>query len=109
MSKVIYLAGPLTDENKDVQEQNIKSACFAAAILRSRGDVVISPHEMGYHHPDALDYDGWIQHGLRLLDRCDELMLLPKCGGSKGTYLEIQWAELNGKPISFFGVEDNDS
>ena len=98
--KIIYLAGPLTDEDETIQLNNIRFACDVAAELRGAGMIVISPHEMGYHHPDSLDYEAWMDHGLQILSRCDEVMLLPGWEYSAGTQREISFAGAYGIPAT---------
>lgn len=90
--QVVYLAGPLSNDIKDVQEWNVIFACNAAAGLRATGVTIISPHEMCLHNPESLEYDGWIDHGLDLLLRCDALVLLPGWQASRGCRVEYEHA-----------------
>lgn len=97
--KVIYLAGPLTDKDPEVQKRNVDTAVKAAADLGIQGHVVVSPHEMGAAYPESLTYGQWIEHGLEVLQKCDAIALLPGYLGSRGTMVELACAEEIGNEV----------
>ena len=94
---IIYLAGPITDNDPN-RRRNIDRAITEAARIRALGHVVVCPHEMGAARPEALDYEGWMSHGIALLRRCDAICLLPGWAQSAGTLREIDAAAELGIP-----------
>lgn len=98
VGKVVYLAGPLTNQDPVIQERNIEDAIYEASQLRAIGVIVVSPHEMGYNYPDSLEYDEWIDHGFQVLKKCDAVVFLPGWRESQGCCREQSVAGACGIP-----------
>lgn len=95
-----YLAGPMSGY------ENYNYPVFAqyCSILRSAHVKVKSPHEVDY--PDSkvlgdLPYQVYIDGGLKLLDECDGLILMPGWPQSTGAQLELSKALERHLPVYF--------
>lgn len=87
---MIYIAGPLTNADPDIQAKNIDRAQRAYYALLDVGLTGICPHLSGLD-ARAFDiaYDRWIANGLAQLDACTGIWLLPGWHTSNGALLEL--------------------
>jgi nucleoside 2-deoxyribosyltransferase len=92
---LVYLAGPFTG---DVETHRYQ-AVAAAADLRRAGYTVIVPHLESVSGENALDAEGWINHGFELLRRCDFIALFGDWQFSRGTKAELNNAFAWGIPM----------
>lgn len=92
MTKRIYIAGPVTGVSG--YEEHFRKA---ADLLRSKGFEPVDPTEPGLV-PGA-SYRFYIDRGLRLLEDCEFIAMLPGSEKSKGARLELHYAVLVGMPI----------
>jgi hypothetical protein len=107
MKKLIYLAGPYSATSRAKVLGNIQRAVEVASELRRVGYVVFVPHLESMFGEDALNEDEWVQHGIRLLEACEEVMVLPGWERSRGTKKEIEYAKRIGLPIKYWkGIEE---
>ena len=92
--KKVYIAGPITgiDGYKDRFER-------AEEILLEAGYQPASPIAQGL--VDGYTYRDYINRGLRILEECDAICLLPGWTGSRGTKLEKWYAETVQIPVLF--------
>ncbi len=97
--KLIYLASPYTDKDKNVEERRYLLACKATADLINEDFVVYSP--IVHHHPLAIMYDlptkvdYWQRANEAILIHCERLYIL-QCDGwinSEGINREIDFAD----------------
>ena len=97
---MIYIAGPLTNADPDIQAKNIDRAQRAYYALLYVGLTGICPHLSGLD-PRAFDvsYDRWIANGLAQLDACGRIWLLPGWHTSNGALLELAQARRNQMPV----------
>lgn len=98
---VCYIAGPYTATDGFTVEQNIDNARKVSSEIRSNDMAAIVPHLESIGCADALDYDGWIEHGIAVMRKCDCLVLVDGWEMSKGAKREVEDAKWNEKPIFF--------
>ena len=99
---MIYIAGPLTNADPDIQAKNIDRAQRAYYALLDVGLTGICPHLSGLD-PRAFDvsYDRWIANGLAQLDACERIWLLPGWHTSNGALLEWAQARRNQQEVYY--------
>lgn len=109
---VIYLACPYSHPNVAVRASRQSVAAGVARRLIDWGNVVYSP--LSHFDSDALlrvaaDRARW--HGLRMLERCDAVLVLrlPGWSQSVGVHGEVMLAEELGKPVSHLSDVDSDA
>jgi hypothetical protein len=98
---IIYTAGPYSgDTNKEI-EKNIEAATLVAAKLWEKGHAVICPHANTAHFEKLCEatYDQYLEGDLKIIARCDALVLLPGWEHSKGALREFDYATWLGLPI----------
>jgi len=104
---MLYLAAPYTHENPKITEEWVKLTANAAAWLMAQGHHVIAPTLFGHTLVQTTGFEDthtfWVDWGLNLLSRCDELYVLKLDGWkeSKGIKQEVQEARKNGMQITF--------
>lgn len=94
MTKRIYIAGPVTGI-----EGYMDRFSRAEELLRAAGYEPVSPVAPGL--VDGYTYRDYINRGLRLLEGCDAICILPGWKGSRGTKLEKLYAETVQLPILY--------
>lgn len=94
MTKRIYIAGPVTGV-KGYEDRFRR----AEEILRDAGYEPVNPTAPGL--VDGWEYRDYINRGLRMLEDCDAICLLPGWTGSRGTKLEKWYAETVMLPIMY--------
>ena len=96
---MVYLAGPYTSPNNN---HNTRKACEAADILVRHGVWPIVPHMS--HLWDTIsqeEYDPqfWYDYDLKLLFRCDAMVVMRDSENSKGVQLERDFCITNHIPV----------
>lgn len=87
---MIYIAGPLTNADPDIQAANIDRAQRAYYALLEVGLTGICPHLSGLDlRAFDVPYDRWIANGLAQLGACSAIWLLPGWHTSNGALLEL--------------------
>lgn len=92
MSKRVYIAGPVSDVTGYTEHFE-----RASRLLESKGFEPVSPVAPGL--VDGADYRYYINRGLRMLEECDFICMLPGSNKSKGAMFELHYAVLVGLPI----------
>ena len=92
--KRIYIAGPVT--GVEGYEENFARA---EQLLRDKGYEPVNPVAPGL--VPGKGYRFYINRGLRMLEDCDAICLLPGWTGSRGTKLEKWYAETVMLPILY--------
>lgn len=114
-AKVIYLAQPYTHSDQEVMEYRRVAGAKAAAFLMARGYAVFAPIAHGCAVVEHLtdekvkSHDFWMSVDLPILERCDEMWVLPLPGvmDSRGAKEEMAHAEKRGIPVRFTGDEED--
>ena len=91
-NKRVYIAGPITGVNGYTRHFE-----RAAKLLASKGFDPVSPTEPG--EVDGFEYRDYINRGLRLLEECEFICMLPGSNKSKGAMLELHYATCCGLPV----------
>jgi hypothetical protein len=93
-----YIAGPMTG----YENFNYPAFNYAATALRAQGVDVVNPAELhgpddsGGNHP----WQWYLRAGIKAMLACDELVLLPGWGNSRGAQIERFLAEQLGMTVT---------
>lgn len=94
MSGISYLCAPYRGD----VDQNILNARIHSVTLWRAGDVVLCPHtNTAFFDQMAPDVDDgvWLDGCIRLLQKCDRLVLVPQPIMSDGMRVELEFAQAN--------------
>lgn len=92
MSKRVYIAGPITGVKG--YRGNFRRV---AGLLKAQGFEPVDPTAPG--DVDGATYRFYINRGLRLLEECDFICMLPGSDKSPGAQLELHYAVCCGLPV----------
>lgn len=102
---MIYISSPYTGKQTQMSQRYHRVMEFAAEGLKA-GFIVFSPivhcHQMAKVHKMPKDFQFWMEYNYKMIDVCDELMILALPGSteSKGVQAEILYAKQAGKKIT---------
>lgn len=102
--KVIYICGPIRNDNPEIQKRNIGKGILAAKAIWQAGGAAICPHMNAYFDAPANDNPAGeqtkaIEADLELIRRSDAILALPGWASSVGTSAEVCYARGNGITI----------
>jgi nucleoside 2-deoxyribosyltransferase len=94
---ILYLAGPYSGDI----DQNIATARTVAISVWQAGHVAICPHLNNAHFEQdcSLSYDEYIRGDLKIILRCDGVLMLPEWGRSVGACQERSFALAHDIPV----------
>lgn len=100
MKKLIYVIGAYSGDTHN----NILEAEKVSIELIKRGYHVITPHKNTsgyekYEDGNLITYQTWIEMDLDILSRCDAIFIIDNAKYSKGSQIEIDFAQNRGIPI----------
>lgn len=99
---LLYIAGPYRDSKKDGIRKNIMAAREVAAAVWGAGHVAICPHLNTFHFEEFGFPDGiYLEGDLKILARCDGILMMSNWSKSAGAIRERGYAEENGIPIFY--------
>lgn len=112
--KLIYLASPYTNPDRDVMERRFQIVCRVAGRLMREGNLIFSP--IAHTHSIAVvaelprGWDFWKRYDETMLCACSEIWVLRLEGwnDSVGIKQEIQWSEREGKLVKFIDPINSD-
>jgi len=90
--KVAYVAGPYTADTIHGVVQNIRNAEAVAVELWKMGYAVICPHKNTALFDGICEDSVWLEGDLKILKRCDILVLAKGWRSSKGACKEVKIA-----------------
>ena len=110
--KLIYLASPYSHKDPAVRAFRAEQAVRYAGWLIEEGFMVFSP--IAHTHPIAevadvpTDWEYWQEYDRRMIDACDELMVIDMVGlkESTGVKAEVAYAAETGKPSVMVGMNE---
>jgi nucleoside 2-deoxyribosyltransferase len=102
--KVIYVAGPIRNDDAEIQKRNIGKGILAAKAIWQAGGAAICPHMNAYFDAPENDNPAHMQTkalpaDLELIRRSDAVLALPGWQVSKGASAEFCFARGEGIPI----------
>ena len=102
--KLIYICGPIRNDDADIQRQNIGKGIVAAQAIWKAGGAAFCPHMNAYF--ESPDEDNppdqqtrAIEGDLELIRRSDAVLALPGWMRSVGASAEVCFARGRGIPI----------
>lgn len=106
--KLIYIAGPYAGNSREETKLNIQSAQQNAKYAVRKGWMPLIPHKNTEDFeilcPD-ITIDFWYEGTLKLLSKCDAILLCPGWGYSKGSKNELEYARKNSIPV-FYSIAE---
>lgn len=102
---LIYVAGPIRPLKGRTVEENCLIAKKVALELWQMGHAVICPHtntDLVAISEKEINERMWLDGDLKILARCDALVVVPDWEGSRGTEGEVAFARERGIPIYFY-------
>jgi len=104
MNEKIYVAGPYTDEDDEVVEQNVVKAITVADQIALLGFKPFIPHILHFWGEEyEHGYEFWMEQGSEWLSVCDGIYRIP--GESAGSDREIEQAKEEGIP-RFYNIQE---
>ncbi len=109
MKPLIYLAAPYSHPDPAVIAGRMSAFDALAAQMLLDGDHVVSPllfHSLLGQHKVPGNWDFFEAYSLGLLDRCNQIVVIPLAGWSDsvGVQAEIEYARLSGLSLSFLSA-----
>src|SRR5262245_4380998 len=99
---LVYLSGPITAVNGYSVQDNVASAHEVYLTLVCAGLPAICVHHGALCEQSFdIDYETWMSLDFALIDRCTDVLMLPRWETSKGATRERDYAWLNGKQVHY--------
>jgi hypothetical protein len=95
---IVYISGPLTTAGS--LDENIKAAKKVAERYWELGYTVICPH-LNCSFDIDVSYDKWMEYDIRLLSKCNIVVLMNGWEHSNGSVIEFKEAVKLGLDIVF--------
>jgi hypothetical protein len=87
--KIIYIAGPFRANTNWLIQKNVRRSEEKTLEIWKSGNVPVTPHLLGKNFYGELHEGKVLQGLLKLLKRCDGMLLLPGWKDSNGTMAEV--------------------
>lgn len=98
---MIYLSGKISGANWGFigQRFNELYGWWWARKLTRQGHYVFCPHTNGFL--TGGNYEGYMKFDFEMLDKCEEIWMMPNWGKSPGAVREREYAKKNKKIIKY--------
>lgn len=93
---VVYIAGPFRAKSDWGRHKNIEKAQALAFQVWEEGFVALCPHNNTRHFDGSLPDHVWLNGDLRLLSKCDAILMVEGWETSTGARAEMLYAEAHG-------------
>ncbi len=92
--KLLYICGPIRNDDADIQTANIIRGIEAAKAIWQGGGAAICPHALAYFQEDnpASEQTQYIDGDLEMIKRCDAVLALRGWPSSVGASAEVCFA-----------------
>lgn len=98
--KIVFISGPYKADDLVKQDVNIRLAIEFAVRLWSHGHAVVCPHANSRNFElFGIDDNLFLEGYLRMLERCDAVVTLPRWNESEGATAEVKHATLHDIPV----------
>ena len=102
--KLVYIAGPFRGDDSWEVENNIRVAETTGMAVAQLDAIPVIPHTMYRFWDGTLPDRFWLECGIRILERCDAIMMCKGWQYSSGSKAEMKFAKENSIPV-FFDLE----
>lgn len=101
--KLVYLSGPYTAHGGRSTEQHIETARRYAVLVWNAGHAAIVPHlnTAGFEHLSTATYKQYMAAYLKLVGRCDAILMIDHWEESSGARAELERAQTLGLPVFY--------
>jgi hypothetical protein len=99
--KIAYTAGPYRAPTPRGIVENIRKAEAVALKYWLKGYAVICPHKNTALFDGAAPDSVWLEGDLKILARCDVIVMVPGWRESKGAIAELSYAKAQGLDIIY--------
>jgi nucleoside 2-deoxyribosyltransferase len=99
--KIAFISGPYRAPSKRGVYRNIRKAAEVAALVAKLGYAVFCPHTNSHlvEFVGGLGDEYWLEADLKILPRCDLVVLVEGWTSSSGSIVEIVAAVTQGIPV----------
>lgn len=97
----VYLSGPITAKDGYSVEENVAAAVKVFVRFMRAGVPVFCPQLTGAFpsaHSDV-PYEAWMAYDFAVIDRCTQMLMLPRWETSAGAVREMHYALGKGLPV----------
>lgn len=102
MKELLYIAGPYSSGSKDGVLRNIRTAEVVALCLWQHGYPTICPHKNTAGFEGLAPYHMFIEGDLKIVERCDAVVMLAGWEESPGATVEHDHAIKEGKQVYYW-------
>ncbi len=101
--KLVYISGPYTAHNGRTVEEHIATARGYAVQVWNAGHAAIVPHlnTAGFEHLSTATYQQYMAAYLKLVGRCDAILMIDHWEESSGACAELDRAQILGLPVFY--------
>lgn len=103
INKLVYIAGPYRAKTINGIRENIRKAEEMAALVWKTGNFAVCPHKNTAFFDGLVDDEVFLEGAIRLMVKCDVVLLLDGYRESEGTMKELSLAAVENIPV-YLGI-----